>query len=92
MSLHAVRCGDYGEPDGERTAKAGHRVMRTRIEDVRAGIGAAGEMREMHRSFGDHARTPGFDHEAWAAHCIVTPARRKAETDYLALEPRGRRA
>jgi hypothetical protein len=102
VSLHAVRCGDYGDPEEEWTvegfadaaaaAEYARRFIRAQIEDLRAETGSAEELREMYRSFGEYARTPGFDHEAWAAHCIATPASRKAETDYLALEPRGRRA
>jgi hypothetical protein len=102
VRLHAVRCGDYGDPDEEWTvdgfasaeaaAEYARRFIRAQIEDMRADAGAAEELRAMYRSFGEYARTPGFDHEAWAAHCIATPAGRRAETDYQAIEPPGRPA
>ncbi|WP_043364564.1 hypothetical protein [Belnapia sp. F-4-1] len=103
MSLHAVRCRDYGDPgeerpNGEWTAKGfagaeqARRSICAQIEDLRAGTGSAEELREMYRSFGGYARTPAFGHEASAAHGFATPAGRRAETDCLTLEPRGRRA
>jgi hypothetical protein len=42
----------------------------------------------MYLRWGEYADTPGFDHEAWVAHCIASPATRKQDTDYAALEPR----
>jgi hypothetical protein len=42
----------------------------------------------MYRRWGEYAVTPGFDAEAWVAHCIANPAARRQDTDYAALEPR----
>ena len=96
MRLHAVRCRDYGDPDGEWTMKgfagagAARRAIRARIEDMRAGMGPAEELEKMYRSFGDHARTSGPHQEAWAAPCIANPTRRRAGIGTLASAPRGR--
>ncbi len=93
MRLRAVRRGDYGNPDrawapeGFAGTEAPRRAIRARIEHGRAGAGAAEESREMHRSFGDPAHTPGLDHEARAVPCIDT--RRKAGPGTMALAPRG---
>jgi len=44
-------------------------------------------LRAAYLAFGEYATTPGFDPESWVAHCLTTPASRKAETDYQALDP-----
>ncbi len=95
MRLHAVRCRDYGDPNGEWTmrgfagAGAARRAIRARIEHMRAGMGPAEELEEMYRSFGDHARTSGLHREAWAAPCIANPTCRQAGIGTLAPAPRG---
>jgi hypothetical protein len=105
VSLHGVRCGDYGDPDeewivegfpgAEAAADYARRFIRAQIEDLRAETGSAEELRQMYFRFGEYAFAAGLDHDAWVAHCIAVPASRKAEVDYAALEPRagrGRRA
>jgi hypothetical protein len=44
-------------------------------------------LRAAYLAFGEYAATAGFDPAPWVAQCIATPATRKAETDYAALEP-----
>lgn len=104
MSRHTVRCGDYadfGDPDeewlvegfpgAEAAAEYARRFVRAQVEDLRAEAGSAEELRAMYFRFGEYAFAAGLDHAAWVAHCIATPAGRRAETDYAAVEP-GRRA
>jgi hypothetical protein len=103
VSLHTIRCGDYadfGDPDEEWTvegfpsaeaaAEYARRFIRAQIEDLRAASGSAEELKDMYFRFGEYAFAAGLDHAAWAAHCIATPAARKADTDYAAAEPRRR--
>jgi hypothetical protein len=105
VSLHAVRCGDYadfgdpeeewvveGFPNAEAAAEYARRFIRAQIEDMRAEAGTAEELKDMYFRFGEYAFAAGLDHQAWVAHCIATPAGRKAEVDYAAAEPRRRGA
>ena len=103
MIRHAVRCGDYadfgdaeeewtveGFPSPEAAAEYARRFVRAQIEDLRAEAGTAEELKDMYFRFGEYAFAAGLDHAAWVAHCIGTPAGRKAEVDYAAAEPKGR--
>jgi hypothetical protein len=101
MSRHSVRCGDHadaGDPEEEwlvegfASAEAAQdyarRFIRAQIEDLRREAGSLEELAAMYRRWGEYAVTPGFDAEAWVAHCIANPATRRQDTDYAALEPR----
>ena len=103
MTRHAVRCGDYadfGDPEeewlvegfagAEAAAEYARRFVRAQIEDLRAEAGTAEELNAMYFRFGEYAFAAGLDHEAWVAHCIATPANRRADTDYAAAAPKGR--
>jgi hypothetical protein len=100
MTPAMVLCGDFatrGEADeewevgpfasAEAAAEYARRFIRAQIEDLRAEMPDPAELREAYLGWGEYATTAGFDPEAWALHCIATPATRKAETDYQALEP-----
>jgi hypothetical protein len=97
----SVRCGDYadfGDPDEEwlvagfaSTAAAqdyARRFVRAQIEDLRSEANSPGELKDMYYRWGEYAVADGLDHTAWVAACIGTPATRKQDTDYAALEPR----
>jgi hypothetical protein len=101
VSRFAVTCGDHaapGDPDEEwvvegfATAAAARdyaaRFVRAQIEDLRAEAASPEALREAYYRWGEYALAEGFEAEAWVAHCIATPATRKAETDYAALAPR----
>jgi hypothetical protein len=100
MSRFSVRCGDHadaGDPDEEWTVEGfanaeaareyARRFIRAQIEDLRGDAASPEELREMYDRWGEFAHTEGLDHDAWAAHCIANPAGRKADTDYMTLEP-----
>ncbi|RAI59189.1 hypothetical protein [Roseicella frigidaeris] len=100
MSRHSVRCGDLadeGDPEEEwlvagfASAAAAldyaRRFVRAQIEDLRREAASPEELAAMYRRWGEYAETPGFDREAWVAHCIANPATRRQDTDYAALEP-----
>lgn len=100
MSRHSVQCGDFahgqdpeeewtvsGFASAEAAAEYARRFIRAQIEDLRAEARDAAELEAMYFRWGEYAATPGFDSRAWALHCIATPATRKAETDYAALDP-----
>ncbi len=97
---HSVLCGDfahYQDPDEEwevpgfRTAEAAaeyaRRFVRDQIEGLRAEYEDTAALRDAYLSFGEYAIAPGFDLQAWLAHCIANPAARRADTDYQALDP-----
>ena len=97
---HSVLCGDfahYQDPDEEwsvdgfRTAEAAaeyaRRFVRDQIEGLRGEYATPEALRDAYLSFGEYAIAPGFDLQAWLAHCIANPAARKADTDYQALDP-----
>ena len=44
-------------------------------------------LRDAFLTFGEYAIAPGFELKAWLAHCIATPATRRADTDYQAIDP-----
>ena len=103
MTRHAVRCGDHadaGDPEeqwlvegfasAEAAQEYARRFIRAQIEDLRAQAQSPADLRDLYFSFGEYAAAEGLDTEAWVAHCIATPAARKAETDYAALDPGGR--
>jgi hypothetical protein len=101
---HSVSCGDYGHwqdpeeewtvegfPTAELAAEYARRFVRAQIEDLRAS-GAEGEaLRDQYYRWGEYAWADGLDHAEWVAFCIATPATKRAETDYAALDPAGRR-
>lgn len=97
---HRVLCGDFahlGDPEEEwevgdfasaaAAQEYARRFIRAQIEDLRRDIPDAAELRHTYLTFGEYAATEGFDSAAWVEHCIATPATRRAETDYAALEP-----
>ena len=101
MTGHHVRCGDYadfGDPDEEWVVDGfasaalaqdyARRFVRAQIEDLRAEAASPEELQDMYYRFGEYAVADGLDHKAWVAACIGTPATRKQDTDYAALEPR----
>ncbi|GGC59693.1 hypothetical protein GCM10011504_42370 [Siccirubricoccus deserti] len=97
----SVRCGEHGDdgadPDdawlveGFASAEAAQdyarRFIRAQIEDLRQDAASAEALRAAYYRFGEYARAEGLDHVAWVAHCIATPATRKQDTDYQALDP-----
>ena len=98
---HAVRCGDFadegdaeeewlvtGFASAEAAQEYARRFVRAQLEDLRREASSPAELAEMYGRWGEYAETPGFDRAAWVAHCIATPASRKQDTDYAALEPR----
>jgi hypothetical protein len=100
MSRPTVLCGDFanrGDPEeewevgpfasAEAAAEYARRFIRAQIEDLRRETPDPDGLRAAYLAFGEYAATAGFDPEPWVAHCIATPASRKAETDYAALEP-----
>jgi hypothetical protein len=100
MSRPTVLCGDFatsGDPDeewevgpfasAEAAAEYARRFIRAQIEDLRATAPDAEALRAAYLAFGEYATTAGFDPAPWVAHCVATPASRRAETDYQALEP-----
>jgi hypothetical protein len=97
---HRVLCGDLanpgdpeeeweviGFPSAEAAAEYARRFIRAQIEDLRAEAASPEELRRAYLAFGEYAAAEGFDAAAWVEHCIATPATRKAETDYAALDP-----
>ena len=100
MSRHSVQCGDfanYQDPEeewevvgfasAEAAQEYARRFIRAEIEHLRAEAKSPEELRSMYFAWGEYAATPGFDSAAWVAECIATPATRKADTDYEALDP-----
>lgn len=100
MSRHSVLCGDFAhfqDPEEEWTVEGfasaaaaqeyARRFIRAQIEDMRAEVSDADALRDLYLSWGEYAATEGFDSAAWVLHCIATPATKKAETDYEALDP-----
>lgn len=97
---HSVLCGDfahYQDPDEEwsvdgfRTPEAAaeyaRRFVRDQVEGLRGAYDDPAALREAYLAFGEYAIAPGFELQAWLAHCIANPAARKADTDYQALDP-----
>lgn len=97
---HSVLCGDfahYQDPDEEwsidgfRTAEAAaeyaRRFIRDQVEGLRPEYPEAAALEQAFLSFGEYAIAPGFELKPWLAHCIATPATKRAETDYQALDP-----
>ena len=95
-----VMCGDfahYQDPEEEWVVTGftsaavaqeyARRFIRAQIEDLRGQAESQAALKEMYFSWGEYAATEGFDSAAWVDHCIATPASRKAETDYDALDP-----
>lgn len=97
----SVTCGEFAADEddddnewvvgGFATAAAAQeyarRFIRAQIEDLRAECEEPGQLRQTYLAFGEYALAEGLDTVAWVAHCINTPATRKAETDYEALDP-----
>ena len=96
----SVLCGDYAhehDPDdqwvveGFRTAEAARefarRFVRDQIEGLREEYADPQELSGAFFTFGEFARTPGFDIQEWVAFCIDNPATRRTDTDYQALDP-----
>jgi hypothetical protein len=101
-SGHRVLCGDFandrdpeeewevtGFASAEAAQEYARRFVRAQIEDMRAEAASPEVLRETYHAWGEYAATEGFDLRAWVEHCIAHPAKRRAETDYAALEPRG---
>jgi hypothetical protein len=99
---HSVLCGDfahYQDPDEEwevagfasaaAAQEYARRFIRAQIEDMRKDAPDAEELRRMYLAWGEYAATEGLDSRAWVDHCIATPATRRSETDYAALDPGG---
>lgn len=97
---HRVLCGDfahYQDPEeewevagfasGEAAREYARRFIRAQIEDLRREMPDAEELRRAYLAWGEYAAAEGFDSAAWVEHCIATPATRRAETDYAALDP-----
>lgn len=102
MTAHAVRCGDHagaddpedawevtGFPSAAAALEYARRFVRAQVEDLRADTPDPAALREAYWQWGEYAETPGFDLRAWVEHCIATPATRRAEMDYEALDPGG---
>ena len=99
MSGHRVRCGDHasddpedawevaGFPSAAAAQEYARRFVSAQIEDLRRETPDPAALRQAYLAWGEYAVTPGFDEAAWVEHCIATPATKKAETDYAALEP-----
>ena len=98
---HTVLCGDfarYQDPEEEwevtgfasatAAQEYARRFIRSQIEDMRRDV-TAEELKRAYYAWGEYAATEGFDSQAWVEHCIATPATRRAETDYAALDPAG---
>lgn len=97
---HSVTCGDFASDqdpdeewsiDGFRTEQAAaeyaRRFVRDQIEGLRGAYEDPAALREAYLAFGEYAIAPGFDLQAWLAHCISEPATKRADTDYQALDP-----
>ncbi len=97
---HAVLCGDLAhehDPDdqwvveGFRTAEAARefarRFVRDQIEGLRVEYADAQALKGAYLTFGEYADTPGFDLHEWVDFCVTTPASRRSDTDYQALDP-----
>jgi hypothetical protein len=97
---HSVVCGDfahYQDPDEEwsvdgfrnadQAAEYARRFVRDQVEALRAEYATPEALREAYLSFGEYAIAPGFELTAWLDHCIATPATRRADTDYQAIDP-----
>ncbi len=97
---HRVLCGDLANPgdpeeewevtgfaSAEAAAEYARRFIRAQVEDLRGEASSPEELRRAYLAFGEYAAAEGFDAAAWVEHCIATPATRKAETDYAALDP-----
>ncbi len=95
-----VHCGDfahYQDPEEEwlvagfasvaAAQEYARRFIRAQIEDLRGEAENPAALKQMYFSWGEYAATEGFDSAAWVDHCIASPASRKAETDYDALDP-----
>ncbi|MBX9702324.1 MAG: hypothetical protein K2X74_23000 [Acetobacteraceae bacterium] len=100
MTRHSVLCGDFAhyqdpeeewEVSGFASAEAAQeyarRFIRAQIEDLRRDAAGAVALRQTYLAWGEYAATEGFDSQAWVEHCIATPASRRSETDYAALDP-----
>lgn len=96
----SVLCGDFAhehDPDdqwiveGFRSMEAAQefarRFVRDQIEGLREEYADAATLSGAYFTFGEYARTPGFDLQAWVAHCIANPATRQSDTDYQAIDP-----
>jgi hypothetical protein len=97
---HRVLCGDFAhgqDPDeqwevGDFASAAAaqeyaRRFIRAQIEDLRRDAPEAAALRQAYFAWGEYAAAEGFDSAAWVEHCIATPATRRSETDYAALDP-----
>ena len=97
---HAVLCGDfahYQDPDeewsvdgfatAEAAAEYARRFVRDQVEALRDEYATPAALREAYLAFGEYAIAPGFDLPAWLDHCIATPATKRADTDYQAIDP-----
>lgn len=97
---HSVLCGDFANDqdpdeewsvDGFRTAEAAaeyaRRFIRDQVEGLRSEYPDPAALEQAFLSFGEYAIAPGFELKPWLAHCIATPATRRADTDYQALDP-----
>jgi hypothetical protein len=97
---HRVLCGDFAndrdpeeewEVAGFASAQAAQeyarRFIRAQIEDMRRDAPDPEALRQTYLAWGEYALAEGLDLRAWMEHCIATPATRRSETDYAALEP-----
>lgn len=100
MTSFQVLCGDfahYQDPDeewsidgfatAEAAAEYARRFVRDQVEALRGEYTTPEALRDAFLSFGEYAIAPGFDLQAWLAHCVATPAARRADTDYQAIDP-----
>ena len=95
-----VTCGDFAaeeDEDGEwevagfgsaaAAQEYARRFIRAQIEDMRRETPDPAELQRTYLAWGEYALAEGLDAAAWVKICLETPATRKAETDYAALEP-----
>ncbi|WP_198369121.1 hypothetical protein [Roseomonas rosulenta] len=100
MSGFQVLCGDFAhdqEPDeewsvdgfasAEAAAEYARRFVRDQVEALRGEYATSEALREAYLSFGEYAIAPAFELKPWLDHCIATPATRRADTDYQAIDP-----
>lgn len=97
---HSVVCGDFFHymdrdeewtVDGFRTAEAAleyaRRFVRDQVEAMREEYDSPAALKQAFMMFGEYAITEGFELSPWLDFCIETPATRRSDTDYQALDP-----
>jgi hypothetical protein len=100
VTTFQVLCGDfahYQDPDeewsvdgfrsAEDAAEYARRFVRDQVVALRGEYATPEALRDAFLSFGEYAIAPGFDLQSWLAHCIATPAARRTDTDYQAIDP-----